>query len=85
MKKFEMRFGAFVPTLAAQIEQQGFKLRRIDVAHHQRDVDAVTRLAVRGILSEAESRRARQRLVNRIAKTVKPLNHKPDQQCEEMR
>jgi hypothetical protein len=41
--------------------------------HLQRDVDEVTRLRVRCILTEAESDKARKRILQIIKKHAKPL------------
>jgi hypothetical protein len=41
--------------------------------HLQRDADEVTRLRVRCILSEAESDKARKRILRIIKKQAKPL------------
>jgi hypothetical protein len=54
--------GATAPLLAKQL---GLSVR--EVKHWQLDADAITRLAVRGMLSEAERHRARRRLVKQIA------------------
>jgi len=58
-----------------QLRSQGFKLdmdpcRRASL---QRDADEVSRLRVRGILTEAESDKARNRIFRIIIKHAKPL------------
>ena len=63
-----LTFGAFAAPLKKQL--RGHRVPSKDVAHFQADADAITRLGIRGLLSDAEKRRARQRLIDRIAKAV---------------
>lgn len=59
--KISVQFGAFAPPLREQVGVRGIQATRL-----QRDADAITRLAVRGLLSDAETGRARRRLMKRI-------------------
>jgi hypothetical protein len=63
-----LRFGALCPPLEEQVREAGYVLRR--AAHHQADADAITRLAVRGILTEGDVHKARARLTTALAKDV---------------
>ncbi len=65
-QNFGLSFGALAPPLIEQVPE----LAALDALKFQQDADAITRLAVRGLLTEAEVHRARQRLVTRIAKEV---------------
>ncbi len=68
-------FGALSPPIDEQLRDQGLKLD-IDPLHRchlQRDVNQVTRLRVRCILTEAESDKALKRISQIIKKQAKPL------------
>ena len=62
-----IRFGAMANRLEAQLRAQGFEARKIDIAHWQDDADAVARLAIRGLLTETETAKARKRLLKAIS------------------
>ena len=68
-------FGALSPRIDEQLRDQGLKLDMdpMDRRHLQRDVDEVTRLRVRCILTEAESDKARRRISQIIRRQAKPL------------
>jgi hypothetical protein len=68
-------FGALSPSIDEQLRNQGLKLDMdyVHRCHLQRDVDEVTRLRVRCILTEAESDKARKRILQVIKKQAKPL------------
>jgi hypothetical protein len=66
---FAIYFGAMAPTLAEQLAD--YEYDKDEMKHLQFDADAVSRLAVRGVLTEGAASKARQRLVNRIAKSVR--------------
>jgi len=61
----DLRFGMLAPPLAAQAGCHTEVL-----AHQQQDADCIARLAVRGIATEGEVRKMRQRLVKHIVKAV---------------
>lgn len=56
-----VRFGALAPPIYEQLDTDEELM-----AHYQMDADAVVRLAVRGMLSEAETHRARKRILKRV-------------------
>ena len=64
-KKFSLQFGALAPKIAAQLKAQGVYLR--PRAKWQEEADAITQLAIAGLLSDSEKTRARQRLIRTIA------------------
>lgn len=53
----------------SQLAEQGLRLQD-DCGLTQRMVDAVTLLAVQGVLTHADATRARRRLLNRLAQAV---------------
>lgn len=57
--------GALAPSLARQLAKDSAKIQAL-----QRDADAITRLAVRDILTETAAARARSRLVKAIARAL---------------
>ena len=61
----DLRFGMLAPPLAAQTGCRDDVLQ-----HEQQDADCIARLAVRGIATDGEVHKMRQRLVKRIVKTV---------------
>lgn len=65
-------FGAMAPTLRAQLlEQQIIGIPYSVLKTFQHDADALTRLSIRGLLSERTVSAARQRLIKRICKQIK--------------
>ena len=64
--RVSIEFGALAPPLA---EQLGIEADRLE--HLQWSCDAVTRLAINGLLTEAEKDKVRMRLIKRIAKLVR--------------
>lgn len=73
--RLSVSFGALSPPIDEQLRQQGLKLDMDPLLrrHLQRDADEVTRLRVRCILTEAESDKARKRIIRIIKKQAKPL------------
>lgn len=62
-RQIEVQFGALAPKLSEQVPQ----LRKEDADDFQESADAVTMLRIRGILSAAETDKARARLTRVIA------------------
>jgi hypothetical protein len=62
-----LHFGALVPRIEEQLNELGLRLNRPEYAHSQFDADAITRLAVSGLLSDGQVASARRKLVRRIA------------------
>lgn len=61
----DISFGALCPPLADQLPAGTIPAETLD--HLQRDADAITRLAVRGLLTDAQIHAARSKLVKKIA------------------
>jgi hypothetical protein len=68
-------FGALIPPIGEQLQDQGLKLDMdpLERQHLQRDADEVSRLRVRGVLTESESDKARKRIMQVIKKQARPL------------
>ncbi|HEY4492547.1 MAG TPA: hypothetical protein VJ521_04280 [Acidobacteriota bacterium] len=71
MVDLALKFGAMVESLAIQISRAGMVVRDEEaLARFQKDVDALTRLSVRGMLPGSVVHNARRRLMKRITKIV---------------
>ena len=73
--KIGINFGALAEPIAKQLRAQGIRLRAGQarngiVGQSQRDADAITRLNVRGILSDGEARKARQRVLKHLVSSL---------------
>ena len=73
--RFHIEFGGVAPPIEDQLRDQGLQLDMIPLSRHQlqRDTHEVTRLFVRGILTETEAHKARNRILQIIKKQVRPL------------
>lgn len=70
-KALELVFGALVPPIAQQLAAIGISATKKDLKHWQADADAITRLAVRGLIPSGAVRSARQKLIRKIAAGVR--------------
>lgn len=68
--KLELTFGAMAPDIAQQLAYQGLTAKPRAIDHWQKDADAITRLAVRGILSDAAKSAARRKLLKTILRVA---------------
>ena len=59
------------PKLAEQIAAAGLTADKDGIAHCQKDADALTRLAVRGLLPDGAIRSGRKKLMKHITRYVK--------------
>ena len=66
---FSLSLGALCADPSDQAAQQGLTL--MNAEFHDKDAHALSRLAVRCILTETEAKRARSRLMSAIAKDVR--------------
>jgi hypothetical protein len=69
-KTLSLHFGAMAPKLAEQIPDD-VCVDAGDLLHWQKDADAITRLAIRGVITDSQARAGRQKLVQRIAKAAR--------------
>jgi hypothetical protein len=65
----DLSFGALSPPLSEQLAGLGLKV--LTIRHFQRDADAITRLLVRGLMSESHGHLARGRLARRISEAIR--------------
>ena len=63
-----LRFGAVSPKLARQLAAH--HLDRESIRHWQMDADAITRLVIRRLLTDAQAKQARQKLIDAIARAI---------------
>ena len=63
-------FGAMAPDIGQQLAYQGLTAKPRAIDQWQKDADAITRLAVRGMLSDAERERVRRRLLKTILRVA---------------
>jgi hypothetical protein len=68
VERLALHFGALCEPLAMQLAQQGHVVTKKNGRILQEFADSITVLSLHGMLSEAETHRARQRFLNRIAK-----------------
>ena len=62
----EIELGALARPISEQIKNAGFELSGADA--FDRDADAITRLYIRGVLTEGEAHKARTRLMKELGK-----------------
>jgi len=71
MSKVTLIMGATAPLIHKQLKEQGVKRATAKLLdQHQKDADAITRLRIRGIMTETESDRANKRLFKSIRETL---------------
>ena len=71
--KMQIRFGAFAPSLKQQLRT--YKVDAGTIEHFQLDADAVVRVSIRGVITEADKVRAHKRLFAAIKKHVLEHNN----------
>lgn len=71
---FDLRFGAMSDKISKQLKQQKLKFDLKTVAGLQDCADAITRLRLHSLLSDAEHKKIQQRLFNKIEKHVQENN-----------
>jgi hypothetical protein len=69
MSRIDIHFGALAPALSEQIGHLIEDPKTME--HLERDADAITRLVIRGLVSDREGERARDRLFKKIVKALK--------------
>lgn len=69
--RLKLRIGDSVPSLAAQLSDQGLEIN--DGGLHQRLMTALTVLATHRILTRAEAKAARQRLEERVKREARAV------------
>ena len=66
MKRYEIMFGALADPISEELRRQGLRASKVNIAYWQRDAKAISRLSIRGLLTDDERGRARKRLLQRI-------------------
>lgn len=68
-REIGIEFGALAPPILDQLRAQGVRasiLSSVDALKYQKDADAIVRLSVRGLLTDAEKKAARRRLLKAL-------------------
>ena len=65
-------FGALSPNIETQLSSQGLTFNG-NVEALQNDIDAITRLAVRGLLTDSAINAARKKIMKNISKNSKEI------------
>ena len=68
--RLALSIGALADPIKKQLKAQGIDLSAKDSKALQSDVDAINRLRIRGLLTDAEGRKACQRFMNLVDFTV---------------
>jgi hypothetical protein len=71
--KIGLVYGAFASKIQIQLRRLGYRLKQGEASASQRDADAILRLYLRGVLTEAETKKARQRLNKAIVTNIVPI------------
>lgn len=72
MKGYDIEFGALCDDIEVQLQRQGLTLGN-RAERTQRWANEITSLRIHGLLTEAESDRARRRLWKELTQAVRPL------------
>ncbi len=62
-------FGAMAESLKKQLAR--FYVQEKELSHYQRDADAISRLMMRGLISESQAHAARKRLMKKVLSAIK--------------
>jgi len=73
-KQLEIHFGFFSPTIAQQLRKQGFRYTTEKVKIFQRNSTMIGQLSLADLVTDAEKKRMRDRLYNRIKRHVLQMN-----------
>lgn len=63
-------FGAMAPKIREQIKSAGLTADMVGITHCQSDADALTRLAIRGIIPESAVSAGRKKLLKHILRYI---------------
>lgn len=70
-KSMSLSFGALAPRISEQLEAQGLEFKTTEVVQLQRDLDAVTRLRVRGLLPDSLCEMVHRRIFRKVWEVVR--------------
>lgn len=72
--RFSLAMGALSDPIEEQLQRQGLTLGSADYAQRvERRATEISNLRIHGLLTEAESDRARKRLIKEIRPSIRPL------------
>lgn len=74
-RHLRIAFGAISPSLAEQLEIEGFDFNTETVEHLQKDLDAINRLRIRSVITGSESTKAYTRLNKAIITHIREQNN----------
>jgi hypothetical protein len=79
-RRFTLSMGCLSPRIEEQLSKQSLKLDMspLERQYLQHDVDAVSRLLVRGVLTELAAKQARWRIMGTIGQHLKPMEQADD-------
>lgn len=73
MDEFGIHFGALSPTIAEQLDEAGVGYDEDKIDHCNRDAYAISRLQVRGLLTESQAHGARKKVLKKIEAAITPV------------
>lgn len=68
--KIIIELGALSDDLSKQLDSFGLCAPKEKIEHLQQDADAISRLNIRGLISDSAAKQARQRLMKRIVQVI---------------
>jgi hypothetical protein len=79
-RRFTLSMGCLSPRIEEQLSEQSLRLDMLPLErqHLQLDVDEVSRLLVRGVLTELAAKQARWRIMGTIRQHIKPMEQSDD-------
>lgn len=69
-KQLGIHFGALADPISQQLKKQGFKYKKEDVMHFEKQLDAITRLKFASLISDSIATKAYQKLYKSIEKHI---------------
>ena len=74
-KQFGIHFGAMCDPISKQIKSQGLKFNKSDMDHFEKQAEAIFRLKISSLISEAIAKKAQNKLFKKITTHVNKVNH----------
>lgn len=71
-KQLELRIGAVAPSLKQQLTAQGFKFDAHALSFIEDDKNAISRLYIRGYLTDTQAEKMKNKIYNKVKATIKP-------------
>lgn len=73
-KQLSLNFGAMGDKLSKQLSSQGFQFDNNKLSHFQKDVDALNRVRIRGLLPQSLVKKGEQKLFKSITLHLEEYN-----------